>query len=94
MPVAIDWQLTLSFMFAASLGIFLGAYLAKFVQARHLQKAFAYFLLVMSGFMLWQNRAAFNPSQASRRSPGTINIKVFSPLSKTDTRFNNPNQSN
>ncbi|MGL5942117.1 MAG: TSUP family transporter [Waterburya sp.] len=67
--VAIDWQLTLSFMFAASLGIFLGAYLAKFVQARHLQKAFAYFLLVMSGFMLWQNRAAFNPSQASRRSP-------------------------
>ena len=91
--VAIDWQLTLSFIFAASLGIFLGAYLAKFVQARHLQKAFAYFLLVMSGFMLWQNRAAFNPSQASRRSPGTINIQVFSQLSKTDTRFNNPNQS-
>ncbi len=91
--VAIDWQLILSFIFAASLGIFLGAYLVKFVQARHLQKAFAYFLLVMSGFILWQNRAAFNPSQASRRSPGTINIQVFSQLSKTDTRFNNPNQS-
>jgi uncharacterized membrane protein YfcA len=91
--VAINWQLTLSFMFAASLGILLGAYLAKFVQARHLQQAFAYFLLAMSGFMLWQNRDAFYPSQASRRSPGTINIQVFSQLSKTDTRFNNPNQS-
>lgn len=91
--VAIDWQLTLSFMFAASLGIFLGAYLVKFVQARHLQKAFAYFLLVMSGFMLWQNRDAFYTSQASRRSPGTNNIQVFSQLSKTETRFKYPNQS-
>jgi hypothetical protein len=84
--VAIDWQLTLSFIFAASLGIFLGAYLVKFVQARHLQKAFAYFLLVMSGFILWQNRDAFYASQASRRSPATDTIQVSSKISNTDTR--------
>ena len=90
--VAINWQLTFSFMFAASLGIFLGAYLVKFVQARHLQKAFAYFLLVMSGFMLWQNRAAFSPSQASRQTPDP-NIQVSSKLTGTETQFNNPHQS-
>jgi hypothetical protein len=84
--VAIDWQLTLSFIFAASLGIFVGAYLVKFVQARHLQKAFAYFLFAMSGFILWQNRAAFYPSQASRRTPVTDTIQVSSQLSDTETR--------
>jgi uncharacterized membrane protein YfcA len=87
--VAIDWQLILSFIFAASLGIFLGAYLVKFVQARHLQKAFAYFLLVMSGFILWQNRDAFYPSPASRQTLATSDIQVSYKLSDTETRFKN-----
>jgi uncharacterized membrane protein YfcA len=87
--VAIDWQLILSFIFAASLGIFLGAYLVKFVQARHLQKAFAYFLLVMSGFILWQNRDAFYPSPASRQTVATSGIQVSYKLSDTETRFKN-----
>jgi signal transduction histidine kinase len=40
--VALDWQLMVSFMVAASLGIAAGAYLVRFVRAKHLQKAFGY----------------------------------------------------
>jgi uncharacterized protein len=57
--VDFDWPLMTTFTVAASLGIFAGAYLVRFVQARHLQKAFGYFLLVMSAFILWQNRSEF-----------------------------------
>jgi uncharacterized protein len=82
--VAIDWQLMFSFIFAASLGIFLGTYLVKFVQARHLQKAFAYFLLVMSGFMLWQNRDAFYTSPISRQTQLSDTIQMSSEFSNTE----------
>ena len=54
-----------SFTVAASLGIAGGAYISRFVQAKQLQKAFGYFLLAMSAFILWQNRGAF------RRMPQT-----------------------
>jgi uncharacterized protein len=54
--VALDGQLIGSFTVAASLGIVAGAYLVRFVQAKHLQKAFGYFLLAMAAFILWQNR--------------------------------------
>jgi uncharacterized membrane protein YfcA len=72
-----------SFIFAASWGIFLGAYLVKFVQASHLQKAFAYFLLFMSGFIFWQNRNAFYAAQASSEKI----VEVSSQFSDTKTRF-------
>ncbi|MBK4732059.1 sulfite exporter TauE/SafE family protein [Oxynema sp. CENA135] len=71
--VAIDWRLTLSLTVAASLGMVAGAYLSRFVQAKHLQKAFGYFLLAMAGFILFQNRAVFSSTGAteSGRSPAT-----------------------
>lgn len=66
--VALDWQLMVSFMVAASLGIAAGAYLVKFVRAKHLQKAFGYFLLAMAAFILWQNRTELRSQQTSRQS--------------------------
>jgi uncharacterized membrane protein YfcA len=60
--VAIDWNLLLSFTIAASFGILGGAYLVKFVQAKHLQKAFGYFLLVTAMFVFWQNREGYKSS--------------------------------
>ena len=60
--VAIDLNLLLSFTIAASFGILGGAYLVKFVQAKHLQKAFGYFLLVTAMFVFWQNREGYKSS--------------------------------
>ncbi len=65
--VVLDWNLMTSFTVAASLGTVGGAYLVRFVQARHLQKAFGYFLLIMAGFILWQNLTGLHSSQTSRR---------------------------
>jgi uncharacterized protein len=86
--VGINWQLTFTFIFAASLGIIGGAYLVKFVQAEHLQKLFAYFLLVMSGFIFWQNRSVFDPSLGSRRTAAEqlIQMKVYPKSSEREIR--------
>ena len=66
--VTLDWQLMVSFTVAASLGIAAGAYLVKFVRAKHLQKAFGYFLLAMAAFILWQNRTELRSPQTSRQA--------------------------
>jgi len=63
--VPLDWQLMGSFTVAASLGIIGGSYLAKYVDAKQLQKSFGYFLLAVATFILFQNRNAFStPKQA------------------------------
>lgn len=54
--VDLDWKLMVDFLFAASIGIFIGAYLGRFVSASQLQKGFGFFLLAMSAFILFQNR--------------------------------------
>jgi hypothetical protein len=50
--ISVDWQLTLSFAFAAALG----SYLGQFVSAKQLQKSFGYFLLAIATLVLIQNR--------------------------------------
>jgi uncharacterized membrane protein YfcA len=57
--VDLNWGLMGSFIIAASLGTIGGAYLSQFVQASQLRKGFAFFLLAMGAFILFQNRAAF-----------------------------------
>lgn len=57
--VPIDWQLAVSFTFAAALGSSIGTYLSKFVPADRLQKSFGYFLIIVATFVLVQNRRAF-----------------------------------
>ncbi|MDX2242925.1 MAG: sulfite exporter TauE/SafE family protein [Leptolyngbyaceae cyanobacterium bins.302] len=75
--VALDGPLMLSFTVAASLGIVAGAYLVRFVQAKHLQKAFGYFLLVMAAFILWQNRPRPNDAISLTSSSSSFSrVKV------------------
>ncbi|MEB3309557.1 MAG: sulfite exporter TauE/SafE family protein [Snowella sp.] len=79
--VPINTSLLISFTLAASIGIVLGAYLVKFVQAKHLQKAFGYFLLTMAAFVFWQNRAGYQSTPANQSSieePGIVRIKTTS----------------
>jgi hypothetical protein len=42
-------------------GILLGTYLVRFVSQQALKRAFAIFLLLMSGVILYQNRGVFSP---------------------------------
>jgi len=63
--LAIDLPLTVSFTFAAALGILPGAALSHHVPAQRLQKAFGYFLLAVATFVLVQNRQVFQSYQPS-----------------------------
>lgn len=53
--VELDWQLLASFTLAASGGILLGVYFIPSIKAQQLQKGFGCFLLLIAGFILWQN---------------------------------------
>lgn len=53
--VELDWQLMVSFTIAASGGTLLGVYLVPSLKAQHLQKGFGCFLVLLAGFILWQN---------------------------------------
>jgi uncharacterized membrane protein YfcA len=55
--VPLDWSLTISFTFLAGCGTLIGSYLVQFVSAKHLQKGFGYFLLIIAAFVLVQNLA-------------------------------------
>lgn len=69
--VSLDWELTVSFTFLAGIGTVAGAYLARHVPARDLQKGFGYFLLAVAAFVMaqnyyqWQNSPKTNSSQSS-----------------------------
>lgn len=53
--VNLDWNLTIFFAIAASLGTITGAYLIRFIEAKQLQKAFGYFVLAIGVFVLVQH---------------------------------------
>ncbi len=50
--VELDWNLVISFIIAASIGTFIGAYLTRFIEAKNLQKGFGYFVLAIAVFVL------------------------------------------
>lgn len=52
--VSLDWGLMISFTLAASVGTYGGAMLSHRLDASHLQKAFGYFVLAVSIFVLIQ----------------------------------------
>ena len=52
--VEVDWALVVSFTIAASVGTLIGSYLTQFIQAKHLQKGFGYFVLIIGAFVLIQ----------------------------------------
>lgn len=57
--VPLDYHLMVSFTFMAGLGIILGAYLSHYLDAKLLQKGFAYFLMAIAAFILFQQRDTF-----------------------------------
>lgn len=59
--VQVDWAFMGLFTAVSIAGILLGAHLVRFVPQQALQRAFAVFLLVMGGFILYQNRSVVLP---------------------------------
>jgi uncharacterized membrane protein YfcA len=60
--VTINWGITGAFAAAAAGGILVGSMLVRSVSAHALRRAFAFFLVGMGIFILYQNRLALLPS--------------------------------
>jgi uncharacterized membrane protein YfcA len=67
--VSLDYHLMASFTFFAALGILLGSYLSGFVDAKNLQQGFAYFLMAIAAFILFQQRDTLWGSKANSYRP-------------------------
>ena len=63
--VEVDWAFMSLFTAVSIAGIFAGTYLVRFVSQQQLKRSFAVFLLVMGGFILWQNRGAVLPGRSA-----------------------------
>jgi uncharacterized protein len=59
--VEVPWAFMTLFSAVAIVGILGGTYLVRFVSQQALKRTFAVFLLVMGGFILYQNRGAVVP---------------------------------
>ena len=66
--VEIPWAFVALFTAVAVVGILGGTYLARFVPQAALKRAFGVFLVVMGGFILYQNRGVFLPGGAAARA--------------------------
>ncbi len=66
--VELDYHLMVSFTFFAALGILWGSYLSTFIDAKNLQKGFAYFLMAIAAFILFQQRGSFRENQMKSQS--------------------------
>lgn len=60
--VEVPWGFMTLFTAVAVVGILVGTHLVQYVSQAALKRAFAVFLVVMGGFILYQNRAVFTPS--------------------------------
>ena len=70
--VEVDWLFMGMFSAVAIAGILIGTWLVRFVPQHALQRAFAVFLLVMGGFILYQNRGVFVPAHAAESTPADV----------------------
>ncbi|GAC1657386.1 MAG: sulfite exporter TauE/SafE family protein [Gemmatimonadaceae bacterium] len=66
--VEVPWDFMAAFTAVAAVGILAGTYLVRFVSQGALKRAFAVFLLLMGGFILYKNRGAFRPMVAAVRT--------------------------
>ena len=67
--VQVEWGFMGLFTAIAIGGILLGTWLVRFVPQQALQRAFAVFLVVMGGFILYQNRTIFDVASANAVNP-------------------------
>ena len=70
--VDVDWGFMGLFTAVSIAGIFAGTYLVRFVSQAQLKRVFAVFLLVMGGFIFWQNRAVVLPGQEAGAAPTPV----------------------
>ena len=70
--VAMDWTFMGTFTAVSIAGILLGTWLVRFVPQHALQRAFAVFLLLMGGFILYQNRAVVLPGRTAASAPAAV----------------------
>ena len=61
----IPWGFIIGFTAVAVAGILVGTYLVRFVSQAALKRAFAVFLVLMGGFILYKNRLVFRPARAA-----------------------------
>lgn len=66
--VEVPWGFMAGFTAVAMAGIFGGTYLVRFVSQAQLKRAFSIFLVVMGGFILWQNRGVLIPGPDAEAS--------------------------
>jgi uncharacterized protein len=69
----IDWTLVAAFTACAVVGSLIGARLVLMISADGLRKWFAWFLVVMAVFILWQNRAVLLDPRGSLR-PASVQV--------------------
>ena len=62
--VEVQWGFMAGFSAVAVVGILAGTHLVKYVPQAALQRAFAVFLVVMGGVILYQNRGVLTPGEA------------------------------
>ena len=77
--VPLDYHLMVSFTFMAGLGIVLGAYLSNYIDAKMLQKGFAYFLMAIAAFILFQQRDTFRQRELKTQAFLPSAYQSFSP---------------
>lgn len=73
--VKIDWTFLLIFTGIASVGIFIGTYLIRFVSQNQLKKFFAIFLIIMGLFILYKNRNKLFDHKKQALSPASFFLK-------------------
>jgi hypothetical protein len=84
--VEVPWAFMALFTAVAVVGILGGTYLVRFVPQAALKRAFAVFLLVMGGFILYQNRASCMPPTAEEKAAATRRPAPRGPASVDPTR--------
>jgi len=73
--VDVPWGFMTLFTAVAVVGILGGTYLVQFVSQAALKRAFAVFLLVMGGFILYQNRAVLIPAAEAAPHSGSVAVR-------------------
>jgi uncharacterized protein len=70
--VEVPWAFMSLFTAVAMVGIVGGTYLVRFVSQAQLRRAFAFFLVVMGSFILYQNRSVVLPHGTAEARPGAL----------------------
>jgi uncharacterized protein len=69
--IRLDWPLIAAFVMVATAGSLIGARLVQMISAAVLRRSFGVFLLCISAFIFFQNRATFNLEMPSRAASQT-----------------------